>query len=231
MALFCRIRRLRRYGLFSQYDLYVKKRVTLENNLVFLTGKVFPGVNEMFKSPERADGRRKWVGFVTAFWHCECISHVSEEVLPSATKSGSGGRVISSPLLKPRSHRHVAKNDNTKLLIQTAAKEFTSTSELMALVKVQMIAPVKQLPEYDTVMTMYGVGEDTGPQLLAEIVDMRNYPRRDSIVAFAGINPEADPSSSSHSQPMSTFAHRLNCYTLFRLLFLHFGSCFLVACS
>ena len=94
----------------------------------------------------------------------------------------------------------------------------------MALVKVQMIAPVKQLPEYDTVMTMYGVGEDTGPQLLAEIVDMRNYPRRDSIVAFAGINPEADPSSSSHSLPMSTFAHRLNCYTLFRLLFLHFGS-------
>ena len=48
-----------------QYDLYMKTRVTLENNLISLTDKVFPGVNEMFKSPERADGHQKWADFIT----------------------------------------------------------------------------------------------------------------------------------------------------------------------
>ena len=195
-----------------QYDLYMKTRVTLENNLISLADKVFPGVNEMFKSPERADGHQKWVDFITTFWHCECISRVSEEAFTerykkwckrkgynfSATKASdiyidSLGHIVTLP-----------KNDNTKLLIQTAAKEFTSTSELMALVKAQMIALAKQLPEYDTVMAMYGVGDVTGPQLMAEIGDVRNYPRRSSIVAFAGIDPEVDKSGKNQSDGKPT---------------------------
>ena len=195
-----------------QYDLYMKTRVTLENNLISLTDKVFPGVNEMFKSPERADGHQKWVDFITTFWHCECISRVSEEAFTerykkwckrksynfSATKAAdvyidSLGHIVTLP-----------KNDNTKLLVQTAAKEFTSTSELMALVKAQMIALAKQLPEYDTVMAMYGVGDVTGPQLMAEIGDVRNYPRRSSIVAFAGIDPEVDKSGKNQSDGKPT---------------------------
>ena len=195
-----------------QYDLYMKTRVTLENNLISLTDKVFPGVNEMFKSPERADGHQKWVDFITTFWHCECISRVSEEAFRerykkwckrkgynfSAAKASdiyidSLGYIVTLP-----------KNDNSKLLIQTAAKQFTSTSELMALVKAQMIVLAKQLPEYDTVMAMYGVGDVTGPQLMAEIGDVRNYPRRSSIVAFAGIDPEVDKSGKNQSDGKPT---------------------------
>ena len=195
-----------------QYDLYMKTRVTLENNLISLTDKVFPGVNEIFKSPERADGHQKWVDFITTFWHCECISRISEEAFTerykkwckrkgynfSASKAAdiyidSLGHIVTLP-----------KNDNTKLLIQTAAKEFTSTSELMAAVKAQMIALAKQLPEYDTVMAMYGVGDVTGPQLIAEIGDVRNYPRRSSIVAFAGIDPEVDKSGKNQSDGKPT---------------------------
>ena len=194
--------------LFSrQYDLYMKTRVTLENNLISLTDKVFPGVNEIFKSPERADGHQKWVDFLTTFWHCECISRVSEKAFTeryqkwckrlgynfSAAKASdvyieSLGHIVTLP-----------KNANTKLLIQIAAKEFTSTSELMATVKAEMVRLAKQLPEYDTVMAMYGVGDVTGPQLMAEIGDIRNYPRRSSIVAFAGIDPEVDDSGKKHS--------------------------------
>ena len=195
-----------------QYDLYMKTRVTLENNLISLTDKVFPGVNEMFKSPERADGHQKWVDFITTFWHCECISRVSEEAFRerykkwckrkgynfSAAKASdiyidSLGYIVTLP-----------KNDNSKLLIQTAAKQFTSTSELMALVKAQMIVLAKQLPEYDTVMAMYGVGDVTGPQLMAEIGDVRNYPSRSSIVAFAGIDPEVDKSGKNQSDGKPT---------------------------
>lgn len=61
-----------------QYDLYTKNIVALKNNLIALTDKVFPGVNELFDSPEKADGHQKWVDFVSAFWHCDCICRVSE---------------------------------------------------------------------------------------------------------------------------------------------------------
>ena len=195
-----------------QYDLYMKTRVTLENNLISLADKVFPGVNEMFKSPERADGHQKWVDFITTFWHCECISRVSEEAFTERYKKWCKRKGYNFSAAKAAdvyidSLGHIVtlpKNDNTKLLIQTAAKEFTSTSELMALVKAQMIELARQLPEYDTVMAMYGVGEVTGPQLMAEIGDVRNYPRRSSIVAFAGIDPEVDKSGKNQSDGKPT---------------------------
>ena len=195
-----------------QYNLYMKTRITLENNLVSLTDKVFPGVNEMFKSPERADGHQKWVDFITTFWHCECISRVSEKAFTERYKKWCKRKGYNFSDAKASdiyidSLGHIVtlpKNDNTKLLIQTAAKEFTSTSELMALVKAQMIALAKQLPEYDTVMAMYGVGDVTGPQLMAEIGDVRNYPRRSSIVAFAGVDPEVDKSGKNQSDGKPT---------------------------
>ena len=46
--------------IFSrQYDLYMKSCVALQSNLISLTDKVFPGVNELLKSPQRADGHEK----------------------------------------------------------------------------------------------------------------------------------------------------------------------------
>ena len=61
-----------------QYNIYMKNVVALQNNLISLTGKTFPWVNELFSSPDRADGSQKWIDFVTTFWHCECICLVSE---------------------------------------------------------------------------------------------------------------------------------------------------------
>lgn len=83
---------------------------------------------------------------------------------------------------------------NTKLLIQTTAMEFTSVCELAAVVRAEMIRLAKQLPEYSTVTAMHGIDDVAGAQLMAEIGDVRNYPRRNSIVAFAGIDPEVDKS-------------------------------------
>ena len=44
-----------------QYNLYMKTVVSLQNNLISLTDKTFPGVSELFSSPERTDGHQKWV--------------------------------------------------------------------------------------------------------------------------------------------------------------------------
>lgn len=45
------------------------------------------------------------------------------------------------------------------------------------------------LPEYLVVMGLYGVGESFGPQLMAEIDDVRRSERKQALVAFTGIGP------------------------------------------
>jgi transposase len=47
----------------------------------------------------------------------------------------------------------------------------------------------EQLPEYSVVMAMYGVGPSLGPQLMAEIGDVRRFKHRGSLTAFAGVEP------------------------------------------
>lgn len=59
------------------YNLYIKTIVALQNDLISLTDKTFPGVNELFSSPEHADGHQKWVDFVLSFGHCERVCCIS----------------------------------------------------------------------------------------------------------------------------------------------------------
>ena len=81
------------------------------------------------------------------------------------------------------------KDDNTKLLIATAAQQLLAGKMTLAALRVEMTRLAQQLPEYDTVRAMYGIGETTASQLMAEIGDVRRFPRRSSIVAFAGVDP------------------------------------------
>jgi Transposase and inactivated derivatives len=193
--------------LSRQYNLYMKSRIALENNLISLTDKVFPGVNELFKSPERFDGHCKWVDFVTTFWHCECISHVSEKAFTDryqkwCKRMGYHFTPAKASDIYTESLGHIVtlpKTNNTKFLIQTAAKELTAMSEIMAGIRAEMLRLAKQLPEYDTVMSIYGVGETTGVQLMAEIGDVRNFSHRSSLISFAGIDPEVNDSGKKTS--------------------------------
>lgn len=195
--------------IFSrQYNLYMKSSVALQSNLISLTDKVFPGVNEIFKSPERADGHQKWVDFVTTFWHCECISRVSEKAFVERYRKwckrlGYNFSVAKASDIYIESLGHIItlpKNNNTKLLIQTAAKELTAMNEQIAVVRNEMIRLAKELPEFETVHAMFGVGEITAAQLMAEIGDIRNYPRRSSLVGFAGVDPEVNQSGKMNIQ-------------------------------
>lgn len=195
--------------IFSrQYNLYMKSSVALQNNLTSLTDKVFPGVNELFSSPERADGHQKWVDFVTTFWHCECISRVSEKAFTEryqkwCKRMGYNFSAAKASDIYIKSLEHITtlpKNNTTKLLLQTAAKELTAMNELLAVVKAEMIQLAKELPEFETVHAMYGVGETTAAQLMAEIGDIRNFPRRSALVGFAGIDPEVNQSGKMNSE-------------------------------
>ena len=74
----------------------------------------------------------------------------------------------------------------------------------LAALRTEMTHLAMQLPEYDTVCAMYGVGETTASQLMAEIGDVRRFPRRSSIVGFAGVDPAVDQSGKHEAQSTPT---------------------------
>ncbi len=76
-------------------------------------------------------------------------------------------------------------------------------NELIAVVRGEMTRLARELPEYETVRAMYGVGDTTSAQLIAEIGDIRNFPRRSSLVGFAGVAPVINDSGKSVGNSMA----------------------------
>lgn len=67
-----------------------------------------------------------------------------------------------------------------------------------------MLRLARQLPEYDTVLAMYRVGEITAAQLMAEIGDVRRFPHRSALVGFAGVDPAVNQSGKHEVQSNPT---------------------------
>ena len=167
-----------------QYNLYMKTVVSLQNNLISLTDKTFPGVNELFSSQDRTDGHQKW---------CK--------------RNGYHFSIQKAHDIYAKSHDHfttLPKSENTKLLITTAAQQLLAGKMTLATLRTEMTRLATQLPEYDTVRAMYGVGETNAAQLIAEIGDVRRFPRRSSIVGFAGVDPGVDNSGKHSAKSVPT---------------------------
>ena len=79
------------------------------------------------------------------------------------------------------------RNETTKLLVQQAIAQLKATSAALAALKQEMQSLAASLPEYPVVMEMFGVGSTLGPQLMAEIGDVRRFHSKKALVAFAGI--------------------------------------------
>ena len=92
----------------------------------------------------------------------------------------------------------VQKTPLTKTLLQEAANQLTAISRSVETYRSEMNKLASQLPEYPVIMEMYGVGESLGPQLMAEIGDVRRFERKQSLVAFAGIDPMPNQSGEKN---------------------------------
>jgi len=92
----------------------------------------------------------------------------------------------------------VPKSNVTKVLVQEAANQLTSISRSVETYRAEMERLASMLPEYPVVMEMYGVGKSFGPQLMAEIGDVRRFERKQSLVAFAGIDPMPNQSGEKN---------------------------------
>ena len=211
---------------YRQYRQYSKVQTVLKNNLISLLDTVFPNANRLFSSPIRGDGSEKWVDFVAEFWHCRCVSEKSQKAFTNkyqrwCRKHGYNFSEAKAHTIHAEACGHIdviPKSETTKLLVEQAVAQLRATSTALAALKHEMQSLASQLPEYPVVMDMFGVGPTLGPQLIAEIGDVRRFYSKKALVAYAGL--DAPPNDSGDVTGKHKSMSKIGASSLRRTLFL-----------
>ena len=180
-----------------QYDQYIRLKVNLKNNLIALLDGTFPGINTLLKSaPRDTDGHEKWVDFAGKFWHRQCVCGNSEKAFANQYRkwcAKAGYRFNAEKAVAIYSHAGsqvdtLPMSSAIRSLITHAVSQLNMIIETISAIQHEMLTLASQLPEYPIVMRMFGVGPVLGPQLMAEIGDVRRFHCKQSLVAFAGVD-------------------------------------------
>ena len=212
--------------LNRQYNQSIKIQTMMKNNLISLTDSFFPGINKLFTSPERqSDGHEKWVDFLKAFPHRDCVAKLYLSVFKTKYKSWCSKNKYKYSESKAEEIHAYAKsviavlplNDSVKLLVTQAVSQLNTILETLSSIRNEMNRIASSLPEYDTVMSMFGVGKVYGPQLIAEVGDTRRFRNRRAITAFAGL--DAPPYQSGQLDVSSRHISKRGSAALRKVLF------------
>lgn len=179
-----------------QYGQYIKLRIALKNNLIALLDQTFPGINTLFSSPVRSDGHEKWLDFAAKFWHCECVSKLTKAKFTAlynkwctqARYYGSDAKAAEIYEMACRQVSTLPCSEVTKKLVELTVEQINTLTITLVSVRQEMHRLATLLPEYPVVLAMCGVGNILGPQLIAEIGDVRRFPHKQSLIAFAGVD-------------------------------------------
>lgn len=171
--------------------------VAMRNGLISLLDQTFPGVNKLFGYERRSvTGHVKWVDFVSRYWHKDCVAALSlssfaDTLQKWCRRTGYHFSHSDAERIYDIARNSVAtfpKNDSTKLLITQAVDSLNAVYDTLQVLRSEMLRLASMLPEYEIVASMQGAGTITGPQLMAEIGDVRRFTHKGALVAFAGVD-------------------------------------------
>jgi len=212
--------------LFSrQYNTCLKTVHALENNLISLLDKTFPSAANFFNSRKKKNGHQKWVDFVVTFWHLDAVTSLGEKEFNNKYRTWCAEnsykytreKVVEIYAKSIQGFATLKYCTETELLITSAARQVLAVSATLASIRAQLVRLVILLPEYETVINMYGVGDLTCAHLLAEIGDVKRFRSGRALVAFAGIDPL--PVQSGTYEKKSTKISKRGSATLRKVLF------------
>ena len=211
---------------YRQYEPFSKIRPMMKNNLIALLDVTFPDANRLFNSPIRADGSEKWLDFVETFWHCQCVCGLttaafSKKYQKWCRKHGYNFSEEKALDIYASACGHVCvmpKTEETEFMMQQAITQLQTVTQTLAALQQQMQSLAQKLPDFPVVLQMFGVGPTLGPQLMAEIGDVRRFYSKKALVAFAGI--DAPPYQSGTIDARSRSISKRGSSSLRRTIFL-----------
>ena len=212
-----------------QYNHYNKVKIILKNNLISLLDLSFPNVNSLFSSPARKeDGHEKWIDFVLKYPHAESISKKSLSVFSKSYLSWCRKHGYNFSERKAKELLDFACtctpslpfNESSAFLISNAVSQLNCIMETLAKLATEMNRLASSLPEYNVVMSFFGVGAVLGAQLIAEIGDVSRFRSKRSLIAFAGLDspPHESGKFSASSRPISKRGSSQLRKTLFQVM-------------
>ena len=186
--------------------------VMQKNSLIALLDCCFPNANTLFTSPRReSDGHEKLVDFVMKFPHADSVARLSLSAFKAKYQSWCKKEHYKYNESKAEQIHAYARTlvctllmtESVKKMIAASAKLLNSTLETLANLHDEMDSLASQLPEYETVMSLYGVGKVLCSQLIAEIGDIKQLKSGKSLVALAGIDPPPNQSGKEDKKSRS----------------------------
>lgn len=201
--------------------------VMQKNSLIALLDCCFPNANTLFTSPRRgSDGHEKWVDFVLKFPHVDSVAKLTISAFKTKYQSWCKKNNYKYSESKAAEIHASARTlvstlpmtESTKTIVFESAKALNSTLETLAKFHTEMDTLASQLPEYEIVMSLFGVGKVICSQLIAEIGDIKQLKSGKSLVALAGIDPP--PNQSGKDDPKSRSISKRGSPALRKTLFL-----------
>ncbi len=201
--------------------------VMQKNSFIALLDCCFPNANTLFTSPRReSDGHEKWVDFVLKFPHADSVAKLSLSAFKTRYQSWCKKERYKYSESKAAEIHAYAKTlvctlpmtETVRKMIADSAKLLNSTLEAITNLHNEMDSFASQLPEYETVMSLFGVGKVLCSQLIAEIGDVTKLRSGKSLIALAGIDPP--PNQSGKDDPKSRSISKRGSPALRKTLFL-----------
>ena len=174
----------------------MKFRVMRCQVLSDILDRTMPGVYKILNDFDRNNGSDKLADFAYDFCHRDQITKCSEKVFIKKyynwlKKKGYRKSEDEAHQLYSLSLTSIPTLDDTpltRMLVREAVKVLREVDSSLFHILNEMKALAKQMPEYETVLSMGGVGETLAPRLIAEIGDPRLFHSGKALVAYAGLD-------------------------------------------
>ncbi len=182
--------------LGTQYASFMKTRQDRCLALGNIMDRTLPGMYGILDDFNKYTGKDKQSDFVYDFYHADKISKYSEGKFCEKYEEWSKKKGYIFKDKEARQLYSIAKDsiptlkmsDNTKLIVREIISVLREVDDSLYRILNQMNELAKKLPEYETVLSMAGVGKSIGPRLMAEIGDPRRFHSAKALIAYAGID-------------------------------------------
>ncbi|WMJ23145.1 IS110 family transposase [Paludicola sp. MB14-C6] len=184
--------------LGRQYSHYVKMRIESKLVLTNLLDRTMPGIKTLL-SGKRSDlpTKDKLCDFVAKYWHYDNINKMSEKKFILSYSKWAKEKGYHQSESKAKAIYALSQNGiptmlsnspSTKMLVLEAIRVLQEINKTLEIILTQLQKISSDLPEYEVVRKMNGVGEVLAPRLIAEIGDVRRFHSGSALIAFAGID-------------------------------------------
>ena len=182
--------------LGMQYQKFMKVRTDRCIALCDLMDRSMPGVYAYLDGYNKNTGKDRLCDFVEIYWHRDLILKYSEKRFIEryekwAHKKGyriNANEACQLYALAQNGIPTLNADETTHMVISGAISLLRDANASLFSILNRMRELAKQLPEYETVMAMGGVGDSLGPRLMGEIGDPRRFHDAKALIAYAGID-------------------------------------------